>query len=327
MTTTRNSLLIPLPSPPPLDLSTPSSLVYWQALPPDPKRSQVERVEFWRRMPPLTAPQFAALRMQRPVTWVSLETIRSTSEWLEAARFDNRHIYEWHTLQSYPRLWGRSHTDVVVRFNPRKVRKQGATTACLQPLMSWVTPDACLERRFLMSGFPAYVSYRDRREAVRKALQCGVTRGYIEIVGTITVPMRAYRPTVAWCKVVGILERRWKESALEHGQMAVEAALATLASNGEYSDAIAFETEAASLAASRGSRRVRAGDKLGAVPDLVTIDGDGRRRATEIISENYRDDDIATKYDGLAHHVDFVGTSPSVASRVAAATGAPCLHF
>ncbi|MGI8547382.1 MAG: hypothetical protein ACR2M1_08600 [Gemmatimonadaceae bacterium] len=124
-----------------------------------------------------------------------------------------------------------------------------------------------------------------------------------------------------------IPDRRWKESALDHGQLAVDAALSTLSSNGEFDEMITFETEADVLARSRDARQIRRGDVLGSVADLVTIDGAGRLRATEIISDNYKDTNIATKYEGLASHVDFVATSVPVAQRVAAATGSLCLHF
>ncbi len=235
--------------------------------------------------------------------------------------------YEWSMLRSYQRIWERSHRDAVFTLDASKVRKHRASAMVFAPLMGWVKPDTQIERRFLMAGFPPSVTYRERRAATREALRVGVQRGYIKMCDSISVPTWAYRPATIWCKTTQIAERRWKESTIEHGQLAVEAALAALSSNGEFQDGVAFETEADFLAASRSTRQIRRGELLGSIADLITIEPTGSRRATEIISENYRDTNITTKYEGLANRVDFVATSPSVARRVVAAIGAPCLHF
>lgn len=320
-------LLIPLPNPRCLDLSKPEALRNWQASVPAFRRNTMEMAEFWNRMPPLTAPQYAALRLGRPLSWVSLTTIRSTYERLTRARYRQGSTYEWSLLRGYTRIWDRSHRDDVFRLNPSKIRQRCAPASLFAPLMDWVTPDVTIERRFLLAGFPPYVSYQKRRAITREALRVGVLRGYIEMCGSITVPAWAYRPTAKWCRSMDIPERRWKESAIDHGQLAVEAALAALSRYGEFTDTFAFQTEADVLATSRASQQIRRGDVLGSVPDLVAIDAVGRRRGTEIISENYRDTKIASKYEGLRHLVDLVATSAPVARRVAAATGAPCLHF
>ena len=238
-----------------------------------------------------------------------------------------RRAYESTPLHAYPRIWERSHRDVVFRLDTRRVRRLAAPAGLFAPLLEWVTPDMVLERRFLLASFPAHVPYRERRARTRDALRAAALRGYVTIMDPVAITARTFRPTSAWCQTVEVPERRWKESALDHGQLAIEAAIAALGANGEFAGEVRFETEADVLAATRVARSIRRGDALGAVADLITTDGYGRRRATEIISENYRDDNIAAKYDGIAQRVDFVATSSAVATRVVAATGAPCLHF
>ena len=262
------------------------------------------------------------------MAWVSLATIHSISNMLSTTRHGRALAYERVPLRAYQRIWARTHHDTLFRFDPRLVRKRATPRAIFRPLMEWVTPEMILEGRFLLTAFPAHIPYRARLAALRDGMKFGIQSGYIRICDGLSVPRWTFRPSPQWCRSTGIPERRWKESAVDHGQLALEAALSSLGSHGEFStDGLTFEPEATSLSTSRCARTIRPGAELGAIADLITVDGTGARRATEVISENYRGANIAAKYDGLEIRVDLVATSIPVARRVVAATGAPCLHF
>lgn len=322
-----------LPNPPQLDLSKPEILDYWHAPVPRFHQATWEKSEFWSRTPPVTAAQYVALRLGRPISWVSLSTSSSTSDRLMRARLPKGQHYEWEYMCGYKLLWARSHRDVVFRLDPRKVRKRNAPAALLAPLLEWATPEVRFERRLLLAGFPSGVSYAKRVITTNRALRRGIRLGYVELCERIKLPVGCFRPTPKWCEQVEVLPRRWKPSALSHGQLAIDAALSILSAGGEFRGPVSFETEAdLSSAAGRAIRGRRPrGTVLGPFPDLVTTGADGARWATELISETYGNEDISEKhreqYEALGCHVGYVATSATVARRFARVTSTTCDHF
>lgn len=303
--------LHPLPLPPSLDLKSPASLDFWTAEPP--KFTGWQSPMFWSRMPPMTAPQLLALRLGRHPTLVSLWTACLTSERL-LDRAD-RGAMEALSLHGYRGILGRTHRAWVFRFDPARMRRRPAAHHPLAPLIPWVRPDQWLESRFLMAGFPQPMRWAERETAVYEALRRGAEQGYVLDLRQCDLQPHAFRPSRRWCKDFGIAQPRLKESAAEHGVLAVEAALYRADSHGAAARIHAIRSEADLMAESRAGVRLK-GQRFAVTPDLEAELTTGQRFWVEVLSKKYADEDLAAKFAGISERVDFVATGRTLARRV-----------
>lgn len=223
--------------------------------------------------------------------------------------------YESFPLDGYRGILGRTHRAWVFRFDPARMRKRPAAGHPLAPLMEWVRPDHWLESRFLMAGMPQPMRWSDRERVVYDALRRGAEQGYVLDLRLCELPALAYRPSLAWCRKAGIEQPRIKTSAVEHGVLAVEAALYRADSHGAVGRVHTFRSEADLMSASRAGG-VAKGQRFPVTPDLEAELTTGQRFWVEVLSREYKNEDLTTKFDGVSQPVDFVATGRTLARRV-----------
>lgn len=319
--------VLPLPNSPPIRLEREETWWEWEGLP----RKQVwpEPVTFWESHPPLTIPQLLAIRLARAPDRVSHSAVTLFYKRL-AKRAKERHGgVERFRLVRYEGIWNRTHATTRFRFDPTRVKRALGPDSPLGRVARWATPDALLESRFLMAGLPEAWDWSRRREAVRGQLRMGERTGYVFDVAESRVPACVWRPSRAWARAQDIVQPRIKESAVDHGALAIEAALMRQRWRGEVGAITAIRSEADVVAAARKSlgRGLSAGDRLDATPDLEIEVGGGMRYMTEVLSTDYRNDDVAAKYAGVSAAVEFVATSRTVAARAATVMPAVAVYY
>lgn len=318
----------PLPHPSTLDIRTRAAWTWWTAKPPI-LRGPAAAV-FWQRHPPLTIPQYLALRLNRLPVHVSLLATTSTSNaWQDAKGRGEDGWLEGHRMTEGQHVWSRSHRGLLFRLDPARIRRRLARTNPLRLVAEWATPDDELEDRFLASAFPEPMRWADRLIHAQQAIRHGVTGGYVVAERSAEVPPRAYRPTTAWCKRHNIPQPRLKTSAIEHHQLAVEAGLIqTWARDRTLRTIAAIRSENDTTARLRQGQGRTDGQRFAVQADLEIELVTGARTYVEVLNRNYRNDDITAKYAGLAVPVLYVASSPTVADRVARlCPRATCHHF
>ena len=78
----------------------------------------------------------------------------------------------------------------------------------------------------------------------------------------------------------------------------------------------------------KAGRKVAAGMRFDAIPDLEIVTRGDQRYAIEVLSDNYRNADLAAKYAAIQRSVEYVATSRTVAERVLRVNPtATCYHF
>jgi hypothetical protein len=318
--------VIQLPLAQPIDLSIRATYLWWNQEPRTLWRE--EKTEFWRGMTGLTLPQELALRLGRTSDLVSIRTTSATFN--RRFRRMEEPVWECVALKHYPTIWRRTHRATTFRI----VRNGGAgrlgSDNLLRQLLKWAEPDDVFEDRLLMAAYHQGWGYRRRREHVRTTLVNAERDGYITDIQEVNVSPHVWLPHARWCKHKGIRQPSVKDSALDHGALAVEAALMQQGLRDTTAAVRALRSEAdlsSDLRRDHG-RTVSAGERLYALPDLEIVTRGGQRFYVEVLSESYRNADMAAKYARIERAVDFVATSRTVALRVVKTNpAATCWHF
>jgi hypothetical protein len=125
-------------------------------------------------------------------------------------------------------------------------------------------------------------------------------------------------PDPRWCRKYGVARPRLKETALDHGALAVEAALMRQGYRDTTAAITALHSEAdlTSRARRHAGGRVQQGAQFETQPDLELVTRAGQSYAIEVITHNYSDEELAAKYSGILRHVEFVATSRTLALRM-----------
>ena len=318
--------IIQLPTADPLDLSTRAAFIAWNQ---EPRRqSRDDRIGFWTDMTGLTLPQEIALRLGRTQDQVSTTVVQSTFE-RRAVRL-HEPTWAYTNLKQHQQIWARTHSATLFRVVPGGGAGRMGPNNPLRPLLAWAEPDDIFEDRFLMAGYGHGWSYRRRRDHVRRTLRDAACHDYIAIVGSIDVPARVWTPHRQWCSDYGVVPPRLKVAALDHGALAVEAALMRQGYRDTTAAIVALHSEAALTSRARRcvGGRVQIGAQFESQPDLKVVTRAEACYAVEVISHNYRNAALKAKHASLQGDVEFVATSRTLARRVVKAVPhATCYHF
>ena len=318
--------VVQLPLAGPQDLSTPESLRAWnQRL---PSQSRDAKVAFWKAMTGLTIPQELALRLGRTPDLVSTLAVQAIYD----ARVARLHSAQWefNALKHHKTIWARTHDVAVFRIARKGGKGRLGSTNPLRPLLAWAEPDDLFEDRFVLTGYDHSWGERRRRAHLRLTLRDAEQHRYVTDVQRVSVPARVWAPHHRWCADHGVRPPRVKHTALGHGALAVEAALMREGWRDTTAAITALRSEAdlTSIVRRRRGAKVEKGDTVMAQPDLEIETRGGQFFAIEVLSQNYRDDDIRAKYDAIQRSVEFVATSRTVAQRVVRAVPhATVFHF
>lgn len=321
--------VLPLPQSTPLDPSTRAAWEWWVKAPAP--HTLLEASDFWGATPPLTVPQLVALRLGRRPDRVSYQAARRCAEAFQSGA--RRGQWASLPLRRYPAIWDRTHSSYTFRLDPSRTRagrRRPTPGSVLGRLLAWATPEDELELRFVMAALPPKLGLLERTSHALRLLRRGVASGFVVDLRRVAVPHEVWRPGPAQLARLDLGHApRWRPSALEHGALAVEAALWLAEAWQSVASITALRSEADLMSRARaGRRRVsRVGDRPrvrpvgarveAALPDLeITMRG-GAYYAVEILSDSYRDQDMAEKVEGLSPAIQFVSTSRQIAERAA----------
>lgn len=319
-------LVTPLPLPPPLDLTNPSSLTDWETEATLPTGGN--RATWLSTSPPLTLPQLLGLVLGRVPERVSTKTLISTATRMmtEIGRLGPKAQWTFVRLRGLTGLWNRSHRTVVVEYVGH--RRTGWKSSTLGSVFRWLTPGTQIESRYLIAGLPSELPWGRKEKVVRQFLTRGLANGTFTSGEEVELPVLAYRPSDHYFRKQGVAHAYTPEPVALHLAVAAEATMRTASTLASVSEIVRLISESAIRAErTKGKGMIRAGASLGALPDLIAELADGRRVGTEVISTDYHNQRVAEKFAGMGLTVDFVGTSRTVARRFARINDAACAHF
>jgi hypothetical protein len=317
---------VQLPLAQPIRLSSRASWLAWNQAPT--RQPLEDKIEFWTAMTALTVPQELALRLGRTPDLVSIGTIRQTFDRRRKRLCDEEWTFA--SLTRYRTIWRRTHRATLFRVEPERVKRKLAADNPLAPLMAWAEPEDVFEDRYLMAGYDQGWGRPRRLRHVYKTLHNATALGFVTDVREVSVPARLWMPHDRWCRTYSVRSPRLKHTALDHGALAVEAGLMRQGLRDTTAAIRGLRPEADLAAAMRrkAGRKVVVGTRYDALPDLEIVTRGDQRYAIEVLSENYRNDDLLAKYADIQRSVEYVATSRTVAQRVLRVNpNATCFHF
>jgi len=311
-----------------VDLSTRESLLWWNEVPTIPPAREL--ATWWTRFPALTVPQFLALHSNRAPAHVSGRSVGLVASLVAAksARRQGEVTWKSQPLVGMSRIWQRTHRTTYLRVSrsgPSRRPAQG-----LSAIWAWVRPDDLLESRYLIAGLLGHTDYVTAARRAGKFIREAVGRGWLVIAETQRTPVCLIATSDSFQRETGRPVVRFPHhSRSQHRALAIEAALTLAAANNTlWQTETALADDSLNQRAREGKGLLSRGANLPAIPDVELASASGHKFATELLSNNYRNDKLADKWHDLPYTVSFVGTDHRVASRFARVNrGALCFHL
>lgn len=221
-------------------------------------------------------------------------------------------------LRHNVRIWDRTHGTLECRVGVVPPRDGRARTTGVSAILAWVQPGDVIESRYLAAGLPASLPWSTRMKRVRKFITRGLASGLFVDVETVRYPSVAYAPSPAFSKRYDIPVPRLRRLSAGHSALAIEAGLMLAEARAGIGLIVGVVGDAAlSSRARNGRTNFGKGARFDAIPDAhVVIDG-ARDVHVEVISTEYRRQQIAEKFAAMSYRVDFVCTSRTLAGRFA----------
>jgi hypothetical protein len=204
------------------------------------------------------------------------------------------------------------------------------TKTRLAAIWSWVQRGDIIESRFLIAGLLGHVRFAAATSLVRTFLWRAWQNGWIEQPVPQVTRTNLVAPSDAFQSLHGEEAIPFPHpSRAQHRALAIEAALTLAAANNTlWQTTSAFADDALNVRARQGKGMPVRGVTFPATPDIELSHAFGQRAATELLSTNYHDWELAEKWSDLPYTVAFVGTDRRVAERFLRVNrGAHCYHL